>query len=845
MADTLFERVSAPAQATTELAPGWDGPRPGDGTAPVARGKFLFVGGAKLYLKGVTYGTFSPEPNEGYPPPERVRADFEAMAGCGVNSLRTYTVPPPWLLDLALEAGLWVLAGVAWEQHIAFLDDRRLRRSIEERVGKAAALCDHPAVAAFAVGNEIPSSLVRWHGSRRVERFIESLYRVSKEVIPDKPVTYVNYPSTEYLKLDFLDVACFNLYLESNEAFLDYLPRLHNVVGDRPLIIAEMGLDSTHHGETAQARLLRDQIRTSFHSGCAGNFVFSWTDEWWRNGVEVEGWSFGLTDRWRAPKPALTGVSEAYGSAPFEDVDEWPRFSVLVCSRNGSATLDECLGHVAALDYPNYEAILVDDGSTDDTARIGHAHRATVIRTPRGGLSNARNVALKAAKGDYVVFLDDDAFPDRHWLRYLALSFMRGPHAGYGGPNLAPPGAGLVPRCLSHTPGGPIHVLLSDHEAEHIPGCNMAFERSALELVGGFDTRFHVAGDDVDICWRLQQAGFSLGFSPAAVVWHHPRSSVTAFMRQQRGYGVAEALLEDKWPDKYNLVGHPRWSGRVYASIGRPLFGRMHRVYHGVWGAAPFQGRDSVEPKAWLGLLSSPEWLVFALLLCLLSVLGFTWHPMLWMAPLGLVSLLAFTARAALHALDIPLGPHHSVAYRARFRALAALLYLVQPLARSWGRLSKGLTAWRGCGHRSYRTPFARRETVWSEEWAANVQWLSRIQDDLLFEGFPVRKGGPYDRWDLEVWGGSLAAVRLRMAIEEHGRGRQQLLFRLWPRAAFVWLGIVAGLALWGARALHDDAVAVGLFLEAVAAFFAVRILLQASAAMEFIVRVIRKKYER
>ncbi|NIP81943.1 MAG: glycosyltransferase, partial [Gemmatimonadetes bacterium] len=84
----------------------------------------------------------------------------------------------------------------------------------------------------------------------------------------------------------------------------------------------------------------------------------------------------------------------------------------------------------------------------------------------------------------------------------------------------APVDAGPMARCVADSPGGPNHVLLSDAVAEHIPGCNMAFRTAALREVGGFDPRFRIAGDDVDICWRLQQRGWTLGFHPAAMVWH-------------------------------------------------------------------------------------------------------------------------------------------------------------------------------------------------------------------------------------------------------------------------------------------------------------------------------------
>jgi GT2 family glycosyltransferase len=117
------------------------------------------------------------------------------------------------------------------------------------------------------------------------------------------------------------------------------------------------------------------------------------------------------------------------------------------------------------------------------------------------------------------------------------------------------PGDGLTAAAVANAPGGPLHVLLADTLAEHIPGCNMAFWRDRLAAIGGFDAQFRVAGDDVDVCWRLQERGWTLGFHPSAVVWHHRRGSLRRFWRQQRGYGHAEALLERKWPVKYNTPG--------------------------------------------------------------------------------------------------------------------------------------------------------------------------------------------------------------------------------------------------------------------------------------------------
>src|SRR2546425_8696487 len=453
-----------------------------------AQGKFLFVGDEKLYVRGDTYGTFRPRADGSeVPEPDVVERDFAGMAAHGFNAVRVYTVPPRWLLDAAERHGLRVMVGVPVERYIGFLADKRKDAPDLAQIVRAAvrACADHPAVLCYAIGNEIPAPVARWFGRRRVERFLERLYRAAKDEAPDSLVTYVNYPSTEYLQLDFLDFLCFNVYLESQQRLQAYLARLHTLASERPVVMSELGLDSQRHGEHLQARTLDWQVRSAFAGGCAGAFVYAWTDEWYRSGEDVRDWDFGVTRRDRQPKPALSAVREAFADVPFSPGLPWPRASVVICSYNGSRTLRDCLEGVAQLKYPDYEVIVVDDGSTDTTPAIAQEYRCRLIRTPNRGLASARNTGLAAATGEIVAYLDDDARPDPQWLAYLASMFLSTSHAAVGGPNLAPPGDGAIAECVARSPGGPVHVLLTDREAEHIPGCNMAFRGACLAAIGG------------------------------------------------------------------------------------------------------------------------------------------------------------------------------------------------------------------------------------------------------------------------------------------------------------------------------------------------------------------------
>ena len=221
----------------------------------------------------------------------------------------------------------------------------------------------------------------------------------------------------------------------------------------------------------------------------------------------------------------------------------------MCCSYNGSRYISDCLAALER-DYPDYEVIVIDDGSTDTTAEIAARFDVQLVSTPNQGLSAARNGGsrVRPARCRRVHRRRRLSRPGLAALPRVDVHDERDP--GGGGPNL-PLLAMVAPRSSSAlAPGGPNHVLRSDTEAEHVPGCNSSYRTDALRAVGGYDTRFRTAGDDVDVGWRMQERRGTIGFSAGAMVWHHRRGTARGYLRQQRGYGYAEALLERKWPSR-------------------------------------------------------------------------------------------------------------------------------------------------------------------------------------------------------------------------------------------------------------------------------------------------------
>jgi GT2 family glycosyltransferase len=780
------------------------------------KGKFFFLGEEKFFLKGVSYGPFSCA-THGAPFPEKlvVEKDFALIAELGANCLRTYTVPPDWLLDLAFAYGLRMLIGIPWAQHVAFLDSSSLRAEIRQAITIGVKACrDHPAAFAYLVGNEIPPDIVRWHGPKRVRAFLKELMAVAKDSDSEALVSYANYPCTEYLDIDFTDFLCFNVYLHRENDFRRYLSRLHNLAGDRPLVLSEFGVDSIREGTQAQAEILSQKLSSSFELGAAGTIVFSWTDEWFTGGEAIQDWAFGLVDHERLKKPAFHTVQQYY-RAPLPPVlPEYPKVSVVVCAYNAEQTMDSCLASLQELNYPNYEVIVVNDGSTDRTLEITQRYDYLhLISQENKGLSAARNVGIAAASGEIVAFTDSDCVADPDWLTYMVDKFLSSGLCAVGGPNFPPPEDSLVPSCVAVSPGGPTHVLLSDEVAEHIAGCNMAVRREVLQEIGGFDPLFRAAGDDVDLCWRLQDKGYTIGFSPAAVVWHFRRNTVAAYLKQQRGYGKAEALVYFKHPYRFNLLGQPRWLGRIYGDLSSDLLSRQPVIYSGVFGRGLFQ--TLYQPPA--SLLSylplTLEWNV-ATGFCIMSALLSGSYP--W---IGAALFLASCGWCVAGALRARIDPRFQ---GVRARLLVALLIYLGPLVRSLERYRwriRGLTEVKPVAlAQPVHTPHITWRdrafflSYWTEVGLEKESLLQEVMAFLVPRKYFIVLDQGWSDWDLEIYRGIWSRAQVKMCTENHGSGKR--LLRVWCAAR---MSRLATTALGGYSLLTVAAIVLGMPQMAIA----------------------------
>ncbi len=277
---------------------------------------------------------------------------------------------------------------------------------------------------------------------------------------------------------------------------------------------------------------------------------------------------------------------------------EAPIISVLVCTLDGGAGLRRCLASVRRQSVGDQlQLIVVDDGSTDDSAEIARAFGAEVISHGLNrGLAAARNTGIAAARAPILATLDDDCEANPNWAERLVSGFdentiavggkvvpaeRRGYFGGYLERNnpLEPLEADLATRTgvvfrflryllrnLSDTPKGERTVYA-------VPTANAAFRVAALRELGGFDERFRSdeGGEDLDLCLRIRdELRGSLRFEPSAIVQHHFDTNPLALLRRYRSYGIGGARLYRKranmaptvYPYPVLLAGLLVWSRR-------------------------------------------------------------------------------------------------------------------------------------------------------------------------------------------------------------------------------------------------------------------------------------------
>jgi GT2 family glycosyltransferase len=280
---------------------------------------------------------------------------------------------------------------------------------------------------------------------------------------------------------------------------------------------------------------------------------------------------------------------------------EAPLVSVVVATRDRGDSLKRTLASLVAMDYPDYEIVVVDSASrTNETQRAIDAFptsRVILARDALGGLSRARNVGARIAKGQLLAFTDDDVIVDAGWLRAVARGFGRAPDVDCV--------TGLVPGAELETSAqaffdarvgwGKLRTAriydLFEHRCEdpRFPyftgllgtGANFAVTRSAFDRVGPFDESLGAGslsrgGEDLDYFLRILLSYGRIAYEPSALVWHVHRQDNRAVAQQMYGYGsgltafICKYLLRGE--TRRDVIEHLARGTGLFASTARDAY---------------------------------------------------------------------------------------------------------------------------------------------------------------------------------------------------------------------------------------------------------------------------------
>ena len=233
-----------------------------------------------------------------------------------------------------------------------------------------------------------------------------------------------------------------------------------------------------------------------------------------------------------------------------------PLVSIIIPAKNAESTIRKCLNSILRVNYPSYELIIIDDGSTDDTPKILSEYKDIKTITTSGiGPSKARNIAAKEAKGEFIAFTDADCAVDVNWLNELLSGFKIIPEASACG------GRQELPQDASDFEKNVFIFMkktgfITDYmrkinkngiiEVNHNPSCNAIYKKSVFLKEGGFLENLW-PGEDVELDYRLRKKKYKLVFNPKAIVYHYRPKNINDFSKMTFRYGKAQGFLVRKY----------------------------------------------------------------------------------------------------------------------------------------------------------------------------------------------------------------------------------------------------------------------------------------------------------
>jgi GT2 family glycosyltransferase len=237
----------------------------------------------------------------------------------------------------------------------------------------------------------------------------------------------------------------------------------------------------------------------------------------------------------------------------------FPFVSVIVCTYNRSEYLTKCLNSLLDQTYDNFEVIIVNGPSIDETDNLLKKYPFRVIQQKgKRGLSAARNQGIKAAKGEIIALIDDDAIADNNWIKYIIKKYIDESIGSVGGATYYMSDSKVIEMTMALDVtqfGRPRGTPIDDNNSKYVRfkfvhGCNCSFRKKIFEEIGGFDEYYTYWLDETDLCVRIAKAGYEIDYEPNAVVYHAKEGS----NRPDVWYHISEKQLYFAFKNFGNVI---------------------------------------------------------------------------------------------------------------------------------------------------------------------------------------------------------------------------------------------------------------------------------------------------
>ena len=309
-----------------------------------------------------------------------------------------------------------------------------------------------------------------------------------------------------------------------------------------------------------------------------------------------------------------------------------PMVSIVIACPHMSWMLDECIAAICAQSYWNWECIILpDDDEALTVPQAGGTFR--VIPTGKVRPAEKRNCGIRAARGEIVAFIDDDAYPDAHWLEYAVRYFSEPGIGAVGGPGITPSGDGWLARLSGRVYD---NILVSGNfryryraggvrkDVDDYPSCNLLVRKDVLTRIGGYRTDFW-PGEDTLLCKDIIDGGKRIVYDPWVVVYHHRRPLFLPHLRQLGRYAFHRGYFCKRFPsnslrlsyfiptlfDLYLVCLALGWIAGIWSPFGG-LIGWVAFAPLGLYLAAVVLTTVSLRPHVWLltglGVMATHVW---------------------------------------------------------------------------------------------------------------------------------------------------------------------------------------------------------------------------------------------